>query len=281
VHGANQLLILAAVGFLAAIGGVIGAALAQPLKLTGGGKYGAGAVGAGLAAVVGFFAVAPGSMTALGSLAPKVGAAYDAVELERVLKAYYPSDYRQVQSTLAALKARHASEAETVDALGAIEIPLMARRLPLASSKNTLAYIDLVRDEQAVLAQDPELCLRVMENPGPGSRREMNAAMPDALKRREMRLAIKVLEQTAVSPQQPRPSRDVDQKMQVWSQDAVGSLGFDGRGDLAGASGTVARAKASCKVFGSLLQIMAGSSPDDAVEVYKALAEKGAQRTGG
>jgi hypothetical protein len=242
---------------------------------------------AGAAAIIGagfgYVAIARPALPSLpsfGDLAPGFGAAKDEADLERVLKTYYPDDYVQVKTALDALKSGRAAQVDTERALRTIAFPLMLRQLPLASTENTTAYLAITRDEQALLAKNPELCGRVMDDPDPDTLHDMAAAMPPALRQREAHVAIQLLEQTATHPQPPSPKPDTDQELTIWSRDAANGLSFEER-DALRAGGSEGHAAAECKVFGNLLYTLVNDYPPDGAEVFKALLAKGAARFGG
>jgi len=235
-----------------------------------------------LGAGLGYFVIARPANPSLPSLAemvPGFGEASDAVNMERVLKTYYPDDYAQAMAALDDLKSGRATQDDTERTLRTLAFPLMLRQLPLASTDNTSAYLAITRDEQALLAKDPELCGRIMDNPDPDALHDMAAAMPEQLRQREAHLAIQVLEQTATHPQPPSPKPDTDQELTIWARDAVNGLSFEER-DALRAGGSQGHAAAECKVFGNLLFTLANDYPPDAAEVYKALIAKGAAHLG-
>jgi hypothetical protein len=104
---------------------------------------------------------------------------------------------------------------------------------------------------------------------------DMMSAMPEELKEREARLAIRILEQTAIRPQPPASSPDIDLKLRVWTQDAINELPSEQRENFRGASGE-AEAIASCRVYGTLITLISNADPDDAADIYKAFLQKGA-----
>jgi hypothetical protein len=261
-----------------AIGAALFGAMAGALKLGGGQMAGATGIGVVLGAAIGLLVADPSALPSLGDIVPKFGAAADDADMARVLKAYYPNDWAQVQTILAANTAGQAPDAQTEQALRQIGAPLMERQLPLASTENVSAFLALTRDEQKVLMDKPDLCLRVMTAPGPETTTDMVAAMPDELKAREARLAIAVLEQTATHPQAPHPTANTDQELTIWARDAYDGLSFDERDALHGAGGAEAEGKAYCKMLGNLLYTLTFDYPPDATEVYKSLIAKGVER---
>ncbi len=265
--------------------GVIAAAAAAGLaKATGADRQiGAmAAVAALLGAGLGYFAIARPAMPSLPSLAelvPGFGEADDAVNMERVLKTYYPDDYVQAKTALDDLKSGRATKDDTERTLRTIAFPLILRQLPQASTDNVAAYLAITRDEQALLAKDPDLCGRMMNDPDPDTLHDMAAAMPQQLRQREAHLAIQVLEQTATHPQPPSPKADTERELSIWAMDAVNGLSFEER-DALRAGGSQLHAAAECKVFGNLLYTLVNDYPPDATEVYKALLAKGVTRLG-
>ena len=280
-NAADILVIVLAIAGGGAVGAALGGGLSGALGWSGGRLYGALVAGAALGAGGGLCFSGAAPLPDLAALLPKFGAAADAAETERVLKTYYPSDYAQVRSTMDAMKASHASEAQVESALRAVALPLMKRQLPMASTDNAVAYLSVVRDEQAVMAKDPPLCYRAMTDPSPATLDAIEAAMPQDLKLREARSATKVLEQAATKPQPPKPSSDVEAKLKVWAVDAVGTLPWSERDDLSGARGGDAQAKAGCDVMGSLIGLIVVAPPDDAAEAFKLLTAKGPDRVSG
>jgi hypothetical protein len=267
-----------------AIGAAIAGALAGALKWEGGRLTAVMSAGVFLGAGLGFVAAEPSAPPPLSAPGPQVDLLAkmggDDAKLARVLKTYYPSDWSQVQSILAAKGAGGVQDAEARRALSAVALPLMMRQLQLANTKNVTAYLVMTRDELKVLARKPELCLAMMTEPGPDSTAHMAAAMPDDLNARDQSLAIKVLEQTATHPQPPHPSGNTDQKLALWTRDAVWSLSYNERDALSGADGPRAQGKAYCKALGSLFNTLILDHPRDAAEAYKVLAARGAARMG-
>jgi hypothetical protein len=240
-------------------------------------------VGALVGASVGYLEIARAvqpSLPSFGDLMPGLGEARDEAELERVLKTYYPSDYLQVRNALDDLKSGQTSQADAQRVLRTIGFPLMLRQLPQASTENTVAYLAITREEQALLAKDPYLCERVINDPGPDTVRDVAAVMPDQLRRREAHLAIQILEQTATHPQPPSPKPDTDREMDLWATDAADGLSFEER-DAMRMGGSEGHAAAECKVFGNLLYTLSMDYAPDAAEVYKAMLAKGASRFAG
>jgi hypothetical protein len=264
-------------------GGAVGAALGGVAMLrsewTGARLRGAIASCALVGAVFGLVATVGIPMPALASLLPKFGSAAAEQDTERVLKAYYPDDYAQVQSTESTLKATGASEAQVSAALHRQMLALMQRQMPLANDENALAYLEVARNEQAFMKTRPDLCYRVVMEPSPDALDELASTMPDDLKQREAHLALKLLEQTATAPQPPKPSEELDGKLKIWSWDAFNGLSFEERDALK--SGGELRGKAACDAVGNLLDMLSMMGGADAVEAYKALSAKGMQRMGG
>lgn len=288
MNGASDLMVsgLALAGG-GALGAVFGVVLGLGLKWTAG-WLAAIAVSLGAAgAVIGLMFVGDAAMPKLPSLSdllPKFGQAAYAADAERVLKTYYPDDYAAGEQTASAMRASGATNAQIEQAMIGVALPLMQRQLPLASTDNTLAMLQLTRDEQEILAKDPQLCLRVMMQPGADTAQQMQDALPDDLKTRQEALAIKILEQTATKPQPPNPTADTDQKLKLWMWEAGSSLTFEERDALKAATeggASDAAGAAACKVMGSLLMTMAYAPPGDATEIYKALEAKGVERMGG
>jgi hypothetical protein len=91
----------------------------------------------------------------------------DAEQTEWVLKTYYPDDYGAAQSAAQTLKATGAPEDQVTDAVRRIALPLLQRQMPLASTENALAYLDIANEEQQALSTDPDLCYRVLIAPSP------------------------------------------------------------------------------------------------------------------
>jgi hypothetical protein len=174
-----------------------------------------------------------------------------------------------------------ASRAEMETTVRSMALPLVQRQFALASTDNADAYYDIVVEEQKLMAQRPDLCLRSMTSPSAATASEIEAAMPGDLKGRETRLVVKLLEQTATRPQPAHPPVDIDQKLTIWSRDAYDSLSFEERDALKGAGGADAQGAAACKVMGALLGMMAFFSPEDKAETFKALEAKGLAQSGG
>jgi len=264
------------VGGAAAICAAAAGALAGGVRWTGARLGMAVAAGALAGAVVGGATFAGPSLPDLQGILPKLVQASDAADMERVLKTYYPDDYAQAQSALSALKSGQATQEQTEDALRAIGYPLMARQISLASTDNTVAYFELTREENAALAKNPELCGRVLDDPGPDAMGDIAAALPEDLKEREARLDINVLEQTALHPQPPRPTALIDDQVSMLGRDAVWSLSFDERDALRG--GGEAHGAAACKAFGTMLDTIGFNSPGVLTEIFKAVLAKGAAK---
>ena len=213
------------------------------------------------------------------SFAAGAGLASDDAEMERVLKTYYPDDYAEAQATEQTLKATGASELQTKTALRKIAISLMQRQLPLASTENALAYLDIAKDEQAALSDDPELCYRVLFAPTPEALDEMRQKLPPDLVAREAHLTVKLLEQTATAPQPAKMTDDLKGRMAIWTRDAFWGLSFEERDALKG--GGSLQSKAGCDLVGNFLRPLDMMGGADAAETYKAVSAEGLQQIHG
>jgi hypothetical protein len=207
------------------------------------------------------------------------GVASADADMERVLKTYYPDDYAQVQAEIQTLKATGASEAQTRDAVRKITAQLMQRQMPLASTENALAYLGIANDEQQFLSADPDLCYHVMVDPTPEAFDELQQKLPADLKAREAHLMVKLLEQTATTPQPAKVTDDLDGKLKLWERDAFWGLSFDERDALKG--GGPLQSKAGCDLVGNFLRPLDLMGGTDAAEAYKSLSEKGLQQFSG
>jgi len=265
-------------------GGAVGAALggAALLRTAWAGDRLRGAIAgcALIGAVFGLVATVGLPMPALASLLPRFGSAPTEDDGERILQTYYPADFAQAQSTQSTLQATGASQAQITAAVHRQMISLMQRQLPLASDENTLAYLDVARDEQDFMAKNnPALCYRVTMEPSVDAQDELVASMPDELRAREKSLGLRLLQQTATAPQPPRPSADLDGKLKMWAMDAFNGLSFEERDALR--DGGELRDKAACEAVGNLINMLAMMGGTDAVEAYKALSAKGLQHMSG
>lgn len=261
-------------------GGVLGAALGgcalfvakwSGVRLQGGIAV-AAVAGALVARTVTLGLGSPG----FASFAAGVGMRSDDAEMEHVLKTYYPDDYAQVAATQQTLNATGASDAQIKGAVRKIAISLMQRQLPLASTENTLAYLDIAKDEQQALSGDPDLCYQALTQATPEAFDEMQQKLPPQLVEREARLTVKMLEQTATAPQPAKMTDDLKAKLAIWERDAFWGLSFEERDALKG--GGSLQSKAGCDVVGNFLgplDLMGGS---DAAEAYKALISNGLQQ---
>jgi len=216
---------------------------------------------------------------AFASLAAGAGLASDDADMQRVLKTYYPDDYAQAQSAMQTLKATGASDDQMKDAVRRVALPLMQRQMPLASTENALAYLDIANDEQQALSSDPDLCYRVLVAPTPESMDELEAKLPGDLKAREGRQMVKLLEQTATQPQPAKMTPELDSKLAIWIRDAYWGLSFEERDALKG--GGPLQSKAGCDLIGNFLRPMTLMGGTDAAEAYKALSEKGLESFNG
>jgi hypothetical protein len=261
-------------------GGAIGAAIGGAVLAAqdwSGARFRAGlAIAFCLGAGLGYLVVAGPPSLDFAHFLPRLGPPSASEETERVLKTYYPDDYAAAKSTVDTLKATGASDAQTQSALRKVALSLMQRQMPLASTENALAYLDVAKDEQALLSKNPDLCYQVVMQPTPDALDQLQAALPDDLKKREASLALKLLEQTATAPQPARMTADLDSKIQIWTRDAVWGLSFDERDALQ--SGGALRSKAGCEVVGNYLRMLSMIGGTDAAEAYKSLSEKGLQR---
>lgn len=240
-----------------------------------GGAFACGLVGAVLA-----LTVTRGLQTpAFASFAAGVGMESDDAQMERVLRTYYPDDYAQVSATERTLKATGASDAQIKGELRKIAMSLMARQLPLASTENALAYLDIAKDEQASLSADPDLCYRVLITPTPEALDEMQQKLPPDLVAREAHLTVKMLEQTATAPQPAKMTDDLKGKLDIWTRDAFWGLSFEERDALKG--GGELQAKAGCDLVGNFLRPLDMMGGADAAEAYKSLVANGMQRVNG
>ena len=270
--GSDLLLLGLTAAGAAAVCAAAGGALAAAVRWSGARMGMAVGAGALAGAVVGAATLAAPSLTDLATVLPRIGQAADAADMARVLKTYYPGDYGEAETALEALQS---SQAQTESALRAIGYPLMVRQIALASTDNTVAYLELTRDETAVLAQNPEVCGRVLDNPGPDAMESAAQVLPDELKARETRLQIQILEQTAVRPQPPRPTQLINDQISLLGRDAVWGLSFDERDALRGSG--EAHGAAECKAFQTMLRVVSFNSPAIEAELFKAMLAKGAQ----
>jgi hypothetical protein len=210
---------------------------------------------------------------AFASFAAGVGMASDDARMEQVLKTYYPDDYAQVQAEIQTLKATGASDEQIKDAARRIALPLLQRQMPLASTDNALAYLDIANDEQQALSADPELCYRVLMTPSADAMDEMERKLPADLKAREAEQMVKLLEQTATHPQPAKMTDDLQGRLKIWIVDAYNGLSFEERDALKG--GGPLQSKAGCDMVGNFLRPLTLMGGADAAEAYKALSEKG------
>ena len=214
---------------------------------------------------------------AFASFAAGAGLASDDAQMERVLKTYYPDDYAQAVSTEQTLKATGASDLQIKGALRKIAMSLMERQMPLASTENALAYLDIAKDEQEALSADPDLCYRALIAPTSDSFDEMQQKLPPGLVAREAHLTVKMLEQTATAPQPAKMTDDLKGKLDIWTRDAFWGLSFEERDALKG--GGSLQSKAGCDLVGNFLRPLDMMGGADAAEAYKALSEKGLQQS--
>jgi hypothetical protein len=263
----------------AALGAPLGALVASSLRASGG-EFKALVAGIALLGAVGaaFFAVSF-PLPDLSSLMPKFGAARQEAELQRVLQTYYPQDWRQLAPIVAQEKAGQTDAAKLAALQSEVGVNLIGRQLPLASTDNTIAYMQVVRDEIDVLAKDPELCAQAMTDPGPDTRRRLVDALPDDLKMRETEVATRILEQTATHPQPPNPPKNQAQELQMWAMDSVNSLSFEERDALV--KGGELRPKAICDASSSLIRMLTLMPGADQAEAFKTMSAKGFEQTSG
>jgi outer membrane lipoprotein SlyB len=213
---------------------------------------------------------------AFASFAAGIGIASDDAEMERVLKTYYPDDYAQASATERTLKATGASDVQVKDALRKVAMSLMQRQMPLASTDNALAYLDIAKDEQEVLSADPDLCYQVLIAPTPDAFDQLQQKLPPDLRAREAHLTVKMLEQTATAPQPAKMTDDLDGRIKIWIRDAYWGLSFDERDALKGGGGL--QSKAGCDLVGNFLRPLDLMGGTDAAETYKALTTQGLQQ---
>jgi hypothetical protein len=194
-----------------------------------------------------------------------------------VLKAHYPEEHTQASQTLATLRAGKASPEEIEKAMSAIGLPLMERQIPLVDTPHAQALLRLSREQQRVLSLNPQLCFRAMMQPGPETLAEIEAATPPPRRARAAEVAVDVLEQTALHPQPPKPSEDIERKTMLWMMNGVSGLSFAERDQLKGLNSTPTDEQAAvvCHIYANVLDGLLAASPDDAAEVYKSLTAKG------
>jgi hypothetical protein len=216
---------------------------------------------------------------AFASFAAGLGMASDDAEMERVLKTYYPDDYAQAKATEETMKATGASDGQTRAALRKIGMSLMLRQMPLASTDNALAYLDIAKDEQEALSADPDLCYRVLISPTPEAFDEMQQKLPPDLKARDAHLLVKMLEQTATAPQPAKMTDDLKSRLDIWTRDAFWGLSFEERDALKG--GGALQSKAGCDLVGNFLRPLDLMGGSDAAEAYKSLVTQGLQQVNG
>jgi hypothetical protein len=264
-------------------GGALGAALGGVLlfgtQWSGARLRGSIGAAAGFGAMLGLVATYGVPTPGLAFHLPRLLPPSDAEEMERVLKTYYPDDYAAAQSTMLTLKATGASDQQVRDAERKIALPLLQRQMPLASTENALAYLDIAKDEQQALSADPDLCYRVLIAPSPEAMDELPQKLPADLKAREAHLMVQLLEQTATHPQPAKMTDDLDGKLKIWIRDAYWGLSFDERDALQG--GGSLQSKAGCDMVGNFLRPLDLMGGTDAAEAYKALSEKGLQSFNG
>ena len=271
-------LLVAILGLLggAAVGGAVGGGLMGAL---------AAWTGLRLRIAIGAFALlgaSAGSMIAGGIPMPSLSHLFaqvtqqgDEAKLAQVMKTYYPDDYREVETEMTTLHATGASEAQAQAAMRRIALPLIQRQLPLASTDNAMAYLDIAREEQKVMAANPDLCLKMMTQPGPDTVGELQQVLPDDLKAREAHLSVQLLEQTATAPQPPKPPADLKNELTIWTRDAYDGLSFEERDALT--QGGPLRGKAACDYLGNMLTIIYWSGQTTAPEAFKAISSQGFQ----
>ena len=264
-------------------GGVLGAAVGGIALFAAnwsGARLQGGIAACAVAGALLGFTVTRGLLTpAFASLAAGVGLASDDAEMERVLKTYYPDEYAQAKSTQQTLTATDASDVQVRGALWKIAMSLMQRQMPLGSTENALAYLDIAKDEQEALSADPDLCYRVLIAPTPDAFDELQQRLPPDLREREAHLTVKMLEQTATAPQPAKMTDDLKGRLDIWTRDAFWGLSFDERDALKG--GGPLQAKAGCDLVGAFLRPLDLMGGPDAAEAYKALSEKGLQSLSG
>jgi hypothetical protein len=147
--------------------------------------------------------------------------------------------------------------------------------MPLASTENALAYLDIAKDEQEALSADPDLCYRVLIAPTPDAFDELQQKLPPDLREREAHLTVKMLEQTATAPQPAKMTDDLKGRIDIWTRDAVWGLSFEERDALKG--GGALQSKAGCDLVGNFLRPLDLMGGTDAAETYKALSTQGLQ----
>jgi hypothetical protein len=258
-------------------GGVLGAgagALALYAANWSGARLQGGIAACAVAgALLGHAAVLCLQSPAFASFAAGAGLASDDAQMERVLKTYYPDDYAAAQSEMQTLKATGASEAQVRDAVRRVALPLLQRQMPLASTENALAFLDIANDEQQTLSKDPELCYQVLMTPSAEAMDQLEQKLPDDLRAREARQLVQLLEQTATHPQPARMTDDLDGRIKIWIRDAYWGLSFDERDALKG--GGSLQSKAGCDMVGNFLRPLDLMGGTDAAEAYKALSTNG------
>lgn len=151
---------------------------------------------------------------------------------------HYPDHYRLILDKVEPLYARGATVSSMSLVLYKLNAELFSRQLPKANVANTIASLQLTRDEGvAALAIDPGYCLDVL-----GLRKADRApglSLPPALVDRELALMAEVLEQTALAPEKtPAPlSEDELERLAIAAYDdlpsddlrlAFGRVGGDG-----------------------------------------------------
>jgi hypothetical protein len=264
----------------AGLGAALGGAAAGVLKWRGGALAGVMGGFALLGAFGGLFIVGDmkgGPGLDLGAMIANANESQQEKRLLAVLKAHYPEEHTQAVQTLATLRAAKASKAEIEQAMNAIGLPLMERQIPMVDTSHAMSLLRLSREQQRVLSLNPQLCFRAMMQPGPDTLAEIEAATPPSLRARAAEVAVDVLEQTALHPQPPKPSEDLDRKTTLWMMNGISGLSFQERDQLKTMSSTPTDEQAAvvCHIYANMLDVLLSASPDDAAEVYKSLTARG------
>lgn len=194
----------------------------------------------------------------------------------QVMADHYPEHYRRILDEIEPLYARGATVASMSLALYKLNAQLFSEQLPKANVANTIASLELTRDEgAAALAVDPGYCLDVL-----GLRPVTSApglTMPAALVERELALMAEVLEQTARAPEKiPDPlSEEEVERLGIAAYDdlpadelrlAFGRVGGDG----AKADDTVSRT-AVCEFSLAFFNRILKLPPVEGARTFRAL----------
>ena len=132
----------------------------------------------------------------------QVAAELSVMPLYQTLAKHYPTTHSKIVGEIADGLNNGRRRSDVVAELHSLVIALLAKEAPKANIENTVNLLSITRDQtKATLAKDPAACMALLGlAPDDGA---LAKALPQDLVDQEMVVTAKLLEQTALAPEQP------------------------------------------------------------------------------